>query len=151
VLAVTKSELRRELIARRKAIPPNEREAKEARIFEKIKPLLKSPVLCYVSTKFEVGTARIIQYCRDNSLIVAVPEVSGKSMTFGLTDPNGGICITPALAFNADNYRLGYGGGYYDRFLRDYKGLSVGLCFKEFVTDIPVEDHDVPVDAVITD
>jgi len=146
-----KAELRRELIARRKAIPLIEREEKEARIFEKVKPLLKSPVLCYVSTKYEVGTARIIQYCRDNSLVVAVPEVNGKSMTFGLTDPNGGTCITPALAFDENNYRIGYGGGYYDRFLRNYKGLSVGLCFKEFIMNIPVEDCDVPVDTVITD
>lgn len=153
-----KDSLRRELIEKRKNIPLSDRDEKNARIFEKIKPYLKSPVLCYVSTKYEVGTSLIIKRCLDRATTVAVPRVDGRDMRFyvigsdnELTDYDGGICIVPALAFNAENFRIGYGGGYYDRFLRDYKGLSVGLCFKEFVMNIPVEDRDVPTDVVITD
>lgn len=155
---MTKRLLRQELIAKRKAIPTAEREAKNARVFEAVKPLLKSPVLCYVSTEYEVGTSPIIKHCLDCSMTVAVPGVDGQSMRFyiigsndELTDYDGGVCIVPALAFNAEHFRIGYGGGYYDRFLRDYKGVSIGLCYKEFITDIPVEEHDVPTDMVITD
>jgi len=156
--AQLKQELRNELIARRKSVLPPEREVKDKRILERITPLLKSPVLCYVSTEFEVSTELIIRYCRDNKMTVAVPVVDKRDMRFyflnsavELSDYEGGVCIVPALAFNGDNFRLGYGGGYYDRFLRDYKGVSIGLCYREFITDIPVEEHDVKIDVVITD
>jgi len=146
---VTKQEFRREIIERRKAI--TDREAKNTRIFEKVIPLLKSPVLCYVSTKYEAGTELIIKYCLDNSLAVFTPKVDGREMSFGLSETDGGVCIVPALAFDENNYRLGYGGGYYDRFLRDYKGISIGLCYKELIMNIPIEEHDIPTDIVITD
>lgn len=47
----------------------------------------------------------------------------------GLTSfPPGTVCLVPALAFDGDGYRLGYGGGYYDRFLKGFTGPSVGIA-----------------------
>lgn len=59
--------------------------------------------------------------------------------------------IVPGLYFDAQGYRLGYGKGYYDHFLNDYKGLKIGVCFSSFfVTSLPKEAHDQAVDFVIT-
>ena len=62
------------------------------------------------------------------------------------------LVLVPALAFDRDGYRLGYGGGYYDRFLKDCNGLLLGLAFQECVTDrLPREPHDLPVTRLVTD
>ena len=62
------------------------------------------------------------------------------------------VLIVPGLCFNDEGFRLGYGKGYYDRFISRYKGYSIGVCYKEFMTDeIPTDEYDKPVDTVITD
>ena len=64
----------------------------------------------------------------------------------------GALALVPGLAFDAAGYRIGYGGGYYDVFLRGFAGVSLGLCRRAFyVTELPFRDeHDVPVTRVIT-
>lgn len=62
------------------------------------------------------------------------------------------ICIVPALAFDAQGNRLGYGKGYYDRFLSDFCGLSIGITFDELKCPaLPIESTDISVDIIITD
>ena len=62
------------------------------------------------------------------------------------------ICITPALAFDTEGYRIGYGGGYYDRFLANYEGISVGVAYDDLITnDVPRDKFDLPVDIIITE
>ena len=68
-----------------------------------------------------------------------------------ITDFTDSVCITPALSFDEKGYRLGYGGGYYDRFLADYTGVSVGICYEEFIGGIVTEEYDLPVDIVVTE
>ncbi len=71
--------------------------------------------------------------------------------------PKGGIkalCIVPALAYDSDGFRLGYGGGYYDRYLSEYgRDLTViGVAYGDFLTEsLPHGELDVAVDAVVTD
>lgn len=62
------------------------------------------------------------------------------------------VCIVPAVSFDEKNFRLGYGGGYYDRFLGKYKNIkSVGLCFDCLLQkELPVDEHDISVDVLIT-
>ena len=63
------------------------------------------------------------------------------------------LIIVPGLAFTRSGYRLGYGGGYYDRLLGQ-SGLAptLGACFDAlFVDEIPHEDHDVPVGHLVTE
>ena len=77
---------------------------------------------------------------------------------YGIYEPKDKIAITheeidftvaPALAFNALGYRLGYGGGYYDHFLQDYQGYSVGMILKEFyIEDFIPDKNDIPVHQV---
>jgi len=59
------------------------------------------------------------------------------------------LVVVPGLAFNREGYRLGYGGGYYDRFLPQVKGYKVGLCYPPFLREIPVAPWDQAVDCVL--
>lgn len=64
------------------------------------------------------------------------------------------LIIVPVLAFDKENYRLGWGGSWYDRFLANQKqAWKIGLCFQNgFVqAGIPREAHDVPLDKIITE
>ena len=63
------------------------------------------------------------------------------------------VCIVPGLAFDSCGGRLGYGGGYYDRFLAGYSGVSIGLCREETCSaqPLPRDEYDIPVDIVVTD
>ena len=62
------------------------------------------------------------------------------------------ICIVPAVAYDKRGYRLGYGKGYYDRFLKNNASLSVGVCYNELVEDeLPVDDFDIPVRYIVTE
>lgn len=62
------------------------------------------------------------------------------------------VCIVPGLAFDKCGYRLGYGKGYYDRFLSKFKGISIGLCYSACLCDgLPFNEYDCKVDMIITD
>jgi 5-formyltetrahydrofolate cyclo-ligase len=61
------------------------------------------------------------------------------------------LLIVPGLAYTREGYRIGFGGGYYDRFLKDYHGSTISLAFNsQVIPHIPVEVHDVPVSTIIT-
>ncbi len=81
---------------------------------------------------------------------------------FGLLEPNPRneevhgnaleVIVVPGLAFDVKGYRLGYGGGFYDRVLKATRALKVGVCYSfQLVESLPVEPHDVPVDIIITE
>ena len=62
------------------------------------------------------------------------------------------ICVVPALAFDESGNRLGYGKGFYDRFLKSFDGLKIGVTFSELkCRRLPIDVSDVPVDIIITD
>lgn len=135
-------------------------------------------VLTYVSRDSEVDTIGIIYAAFANKKQVAVPKCEGSgimkfylinsmddlkegyasilepdtSKCHLLEDFSQSVCIVPALSFDPDGYRLGFGGGYYDRFLSNYKGISAGLCYGSFVKwELPRESFDVAVDLLVTD
>ena len=72
-----------------------------------------------------------------------------------LTTPQlvGSVCIVPGLVFDADGYRIGYGGGYYDRFLAFYPGEKIALVRGQQLSGnpLPRDEHDVPVDWLVSD
>ena len=62
------------------------------------------------------------------------------------------FCIVPALAFDKKGFRIGYGKGYYDRFLSSFKGISVGAVLSSHICDsLPIESTDLPVNIIITE
>ena len=69
-----------------------------------------------------------------------------------ITDFSNAICIVPALAFDRRGKRLGYGGGYYDRFLSNFNGISIGLAYSDFfVPCLPTDAHDAQINIIITE
>ncbi len=60
--------------------------------------------------------------------------------------------IVPGIVFDKKGYRIGYGGGYYDRYLSQYKGMLISLAFDIQVQEsVPAESFDIPVDLIITE
>ena len=61
------------------------------------------------------------------------------------------VVFVPALAVDKNNFRLGYGGGFYDRFLESSKAYSIVPVSEKLVVEkLPVDEFDIPVDCVIT-
>ena len=85
-----------------------------------------------------------------------------KQADFGLFEPNAALkiatptektlCIVPAILFSKEGYRIGYGGGYYDRFLNSFIGKTIGLSYSALLLEnLPNEEHDIPLDIIITE
>ena len=172
-----KRALRRELIARRRQIPPEEKARADSDIFRQLLPLLDeaSGVFTYVSTDIEVDTRALIRHCLEKGIPVAVPVSGDVEIAFyfigdeaelakgryGIDEPvdrsrpaepdERTVCIVPALCADGSGLRLGYGKGYYDRFLRGFAGRSVIVCYEAFRQNVPAEAHDVKADMTIFD
>ncbi len=139
--------------------------------------LNSASLLIYVSVGDEIDTYGIISRAFADNKSVAVPYCKGKTMEFyeidALNDlvsgaygiptvdpedkkpfiPNEGtLCIVPALGFDRSGGRIGYGGGFYDRFLSRYSVPTVGFCYNKCLLEsIPIEEHDVRIDCIITE
>jgi 5-formyltetrahydrofolate cyclo-ligase len=64
------------------------------------------------------------------------------------------IIVVPGLVFSKNGYRIGYGGGYYDKFLSEVSNevKKVGIVYSDFVVnDLPVDEYDLPVDLIMTE
>ncbi|MER2046937.1 MAG: 5-formyltetrahydrofolate cyclo-ligase [Solibacillus sp.] len=62
------------------------------------------------------------------------------------------VMIVPGVVFDRHGYRIGFGGGYYDRYLVGFKGMRISLAFEEqLLNEIPRESHDLPVHILLTD
>lgn len=83
-------------------------------------------------------------------------------VSFGISEPGEdcpllaaeeiGLVLVPAVCYDRRGYRLGFGGGYYDRWLEKFSGLRVGLCRKAVLQDlVPTEAHDARVDVLLTE
>ena len=137
-------------------------------------------VLTYVSVSSEVSTRMFIECALRDGKTVAVPRcLPGHCLEFvaiasleqlvaapfNLLEPvkelpavtedqkNNSICIIPALLVDTKGYRLGYGAGFYDRFLSTYSGKKICLAYQQNLskTMLPHTEFDVPVDMVITE
>lgn len=113
-------------------------------------------VLAYVSVHDEVDTRALIEKAIRDGKRVAVPRCVPNTRQmefyyinsidelepgmFGVPEPNpekselmtdfsDSVCIVPGICFDKKGYRLGYGKGYYDRFLCNYNGTTIGLCY----------------------
>ncbi len=135
----------------------------------------------YVSYGSEVETISLIDVALKHGKKVAVPILvnprenkmvfqqieSTKELTrlhYGIMEPeykeenivvpnSSTLIITPGLAFDENGYRLGYGGGYYDRYLSEYRPMAnYGLAFEQQIVDrILIDGYDVRMDGVVTE
>lgn len=136
-----------------------DREEKEIKILNKLLPYVKNAktVFCYESIKGEVSTKEIISTLSISAQIF-VPEVLGNGIMQAIAlDDNKtvadtcDITIVPIIAFDETLNRIGFGGGYYDRFLAKGQTLSIGIAFDEQQCEIFAKDtFDYPLDIIIT-
>lgn len=130
-------------------------------------------IFVYVSKNKEVGTRDFIEKAIADGKKICVPKIKNKEMhavklndiskleegSFdiptriredSITNPDLTIC--PGLSFDDEKNRLGYGGGYYDRFLSHNQTTKVGLMIKEFASKkIPQDPWDIKMDYIVTE
>ena len=132
----------------------------------------------YVSIGSEADTLRLIQYSLSDGKKVAVPKCGSnhgmdfyiinslddlEKSSFGLLEPKtdicmkapndcNALCIVPAVCFDVKGCRIGYGGGYYDRFLSGFLGDTVGICYHKCLCgELPKDIYDISVNILVTE
>ena len=132
-------------------------------------------IFIYLSTEKEINTYYIINQAKKDNKNIYCPVLTNKKQEmvfkkystnliknkFNILEPlyekekisdNKTLIIVPALIYNKDKYRIGYGGGYYDYFLKNNTYLaSVGICFEKFISPFNQSFYDEKVDIVITE
>ena len=128
----------------------------------------------YLPYNQEVRTVPMLEQAIRDGKRVAVPKVYGDEMRFiymddlslvesgyaGIPEPIAdgpvaddptALVLMPGLAFDKEGHRIGYGGGFYDKFLENEPGHpTVALCYEfQMLPHLETEDHDIPVDCVI--
>ena len=69
-----------------------------------------------------------------------------------MTDFSTGLCVVPGLCFDLEGYRVGFGKGYYDRFLNSFGGTTAGICYSKYtVKQLPRGAHDRHTDILVTE
>ncbi len=135
-------------------------------------------LLAFVSKDIEINTELIIKQALADGKTLALPKCKEENLMdfyivkdlsqlkegyYGLLEPDpnqctkllnteNSVCLVPGLAFDREGYRIGFGKGYYDRFLLDYKGVTVGMCYTKCVEEtLPKGYYDRPIDILITE
>ena len=176
-----KAALRRELLAQRDAVPQREEKSRAVGDGVLALPAYQKArqVLLYLSKGSEVDTwevfARAVAEgkevyaprCLDGDGTMGFFQVTSPQELlqgrFGLWEPDprrcapwrrreGALCLVPGIAFDRQGYRLGYGKGYYDRFLAGFSGTAAWLCFRELALErLPRGPQDRRVDVLVTE
>lgn len=173
-----KTELRREIRARKRAMTEaeiEERSAKLAQLFFASRAYQNAKTIYgYLPYNQEVRTVPMLERALKDGKKVAVPKVYGEEMKFlylddlnavakgyaGIPEPiadepvahdETALVLMPGLAFDSQGHRIGYGGGFYDKFLAaEPNHPTLALCYEfQMLPKLDVEDHDIPVDTVL--
>jgi len=175
-----KTQLRQQMNQQRDAMSPGERSRRSDQCFDR---MINLPVVCdatlifcFISHRSEIDTHRLIQHWLAEGKQIAVPLIIGRGImhahylrsfndlapgVLGILAPThpdpietaADITCCPGLAFTERGDRLGFGGGYYDRYLAAHRSTTaIGLCFDMQVLDvIPANETDLPMHNIVTD
>lgn len=174
--------LRKRLIEKRKSLDKVEKAKWDKIISEKIikSDCFKKAeqVLVFSSTDDEFDTRYIIERCRESYKRVFYPRCIDKDGnmsffkvdsvgdltfgSFGILEPketckkyipqDNDLVIVPCLSADKQKNRIGYGKGYYDRFLKDFNGVSISPCYDILLEDeIPTDKYDMQINIIVTD
>jgi 5-formyltetrahydrofolate cyclo-ligase len=181
VMRELKDRTRKILRERKDAMMPQDRLEKSHRICRHLMDLIKSgeTVMVFTSKEKEVNTEPLINslFKQGNPVVVPIIEKEEISLrlsylrdfsalvpsTFGVPEPIGSeipaaaddvdTIILPMLGFDRKGGRIGYGAGYYDRFLAKHGNMrKIGVAFAcQEVDSLPVDENDMPMDYIITE
>ena len=173
-----KKELRAQIRAKKRAMTPAQVEACSEKLAELFRehPLYKAAksIYGYMPYNQEVRTVPMLEQALRDGKKVAVPKCYGDEMKFiylddltkvakgyaGIPEPiadepvahdETALVLMPGLAFDPQGHRIGYGGGFYDKFLsREPNHPTLALCYDfQVLPHLDTEEHDIPVDTVL--
>ena len=174
-----KSELRKQVLPEMKALPRQQKQAIDQALTEQLlqHPFYQEAkvIATYLSFPHEFQTQELIEQALRDCKKVLIPKTYSKGRmdfviydpqqlvktSFGLLEPQGDLGVVdasqidlihvPGLAFTREGYRIGYGGGYYDRYLKHFTGHTLSTVYPCQIRDFIPEDHDIPVQEVLID
>lgn len=181
--SVDKEQLRNLFLRKRNDLSEKEAEEKSQKIIDRVLKTKEfqfaETIHSYVAIKKnrEVDTGRFLEICLQMNKQVVVPKIIGEGQlnhfkidclddlrenNWGVPEPVDGkeisvgelnLVIVPMVAGDRKKNRIGYGAGYYDRFLQRCSAPKIGLLFDCQLYDnaLPVEDFDIPLDILITE
>ena len=174
-----KSELRKQVLHEMKAISQEQKQFIDQALTEQLlqHPFYQEAkvIATYLSFPHEFQTQELIEQALKDGKKVLIPKTYPKGRmdfvvydpqqlvktSFGLLEPQGDLEVVdasqidlihvPGLAFTTEGYRIGYGGGYYDRYLKHFSGNTLSTVYPCQIRDFIPEDHDIPVQEVLVD
>lgn len=175
-----KQALRTQMRAMRKALSQEAQQAASRAVCKAVRdfePYRKAGcVMAYIACRGELDVSAVIRHALEDGKTLALPrcEESGTLTARKITSPDRlapgaygipepeetdeivppeaiDLILVPGVAFDRACFRLGQGGGYYDRFLKETSAVRAGICHDgALIERVPREAHDIPMDAVIT-
>lgn len=174
---MNKTELRRMIREKKRAMTPEEIDEKSARLGELFRATQAyqeaASIYGYLPYNQEVRTTPMLRQAQLDGKRVAVPKCYGDEMRFiwlddlnqvapgyanipepiadgPIADDPTALVLMPGLAFDPQGHRIGYGGGFYDKFLEREKHPTLALCYDfQMMDHLHTEEHDIPVDTVL--
>ena len=174
-----KAELRKKILQEMKAIPREQKQFIDQALTERLlhHPFYQEArvIASYLSFPHEFQTQELIEQALKDGKKVLIPKTYPKGRmdfvvynpqqlvktSFGLLEPKGDLEVVdpsqidlihvPGLAFTTEGYRIGYGGGYYDRYLEHFAGHTMSTIYPCQVQEFNSENHDIPVQEVLID
>ena len=174
-----KSELRKQVLHEMKAISQEQKQFIDQALTEQLlqHPFYQEAkvIATYLSFPHEFQTQELIEQALKDGKKVLIPKTYPKGRmdfvvynpqqlvktSFGLLEPQGDLEVVdasqidlihvPGLAFTTEGHRIGYGGGYYDRYLKHFSGNTLSTVYPCQIRDFIPEDHDIPVQEVLVD
>ncbi len=179
MITIEKKELRKKVYELKKQFTVEEKRLKSVSIVDQIEQLdafkKSKVVMAYWSMPDEVYTHDfILKWYTKKTIILPVVkkeelelkvftgiENMGQGQSFNIGEPTGkpfndkqniDLILVPGVAFDNQNNRLGRGKAYYDKLLKTVKATTIGICFNfQMVDSVPVNEHDIKMDRVISD
>ena len=174
-----KASIRKSVLKKMKGLNPEIKRVADQSLIQCLRSLSAyqeaSVIATYLSFLHEVDTSILIDAAQADGKQIVIPKTYPKGRmdfvaydpqklkqtSFGLLEPEDGcqaidkseidLIHVPGVAFQKDGYRLGYGGGYYDRYLVDYDGATVSTIYACQEVDFTTASHDIPVKEVLVD
>ena len=172
-----KSKLRKQVLQEMKALSQEQKQAMDRALTKRFlnHPFYQEAktIATYLSFPHEFQTQELIEQALKDGKKVLIPKTYPKGRmefvvynpqqlaktSFGLLEPQGDLEVVepsqidlihvPGLAFTTEGYRIGYGGGYYDRYLEHFAGHTMSTIYPCQVQEFNFENHDIPVQEVL--